>query len=64
MGRGHHLLFCRTLWSCLRLHSLPGMFPRNHRILAIENDVDQEGSPCDREAAEASVYGSPRPLPV
>ena len=64
MGRGRHLLLRRTLWGCLRLHSLPDVFPRDDHILAVENHVDQKGSPCDRETTETSVYGSPRPLPI
>lgn len=64
MGRGHHFLLCCALWSCLRLHTLPDVFPRDDRVLAVENYVDQKSSPRDREATKASVYGSPRPLPI
>ena len=64
MGGGRHLLLRCALWSCLRLRPLPELFPRDDHVLALENYVDQKGCPCDREAAKASVYGSPRPLPI
>ena len=57
------LLRC-ALWSRVRLRPLSDVFPRDDHVLAFENHVDQEGRPCDREAAETSVYGSPRPLPL
>lgn len=58
------LVFRSTLWGHLRLRSLPGIFPGDDRVVAIENDVDPEGGACDREAAETSVYGSPGSLPI
>ena len=64
MDGGRYLLLRRPLWSRLCLHPLSDVFPRNNHILAVEDHVDQEGGACDREATKASVYGSPRPLPV